>query len=107
MLTYTLLRRDHRAPDYGYVVSQHYTLRRGIACLLRHDGTTHVLAHTQGYIAKGSTVAIRAGDVVQFKRPTPSNPLEEGCICGHVQQDHPGIFQSCMACSSCDRYSSC
>jgi hypothetical protein len=60
MLTYTLLRRDAIAPDFGYVVSQHHTLMAARKALRRTQATaTHVLVYSGWYVRRGSTMAIR------------------------------------------------
>lgn len=70
MLHYTILRRDTICPGFGYVVSQHHTLRAALKAYRPHLFIeTHLVYQYDGFIAKGSTVGIREGQVVQIEAP--------------------------------------
>jgi hypothetical protein len=69
-MQYAILRHDKLFPGFGYVVTQHRTLRTALKAYRPYLTTnSHLLYRTGGFIAQGSLVAIRDTQIVQVDAP--------------------------------------
>jgi hypothetical protein len=69
-MQYAILRHDKLFPGFGYVVTQHRTLRTALKAYRPYLTTnSHLLYRVDGFIAKGSVVGIRDNQIVQVEAP--------------------------------------
>jgi hypothetical protein len=65
---YTIVRRDHLTPGYGYVASNHSSLAHAQKALTKaHYDSRHVILYTGGWRPRGSTLAIQERNISASK----------------------------------------